>query len=90
MKNFDISSEIFFSPMYANIFCDAGQVPILRYFEACICFDIDKIKVGIVSCHFLLICNRVNALDLCQNFVFTQFLENKWIEFHQILYMHLY
>ena len=22
-------------PMYANIFCDAGQVPILRYFEAC-------------------------------------------------------
>ena len=21
--------------MYANIFCDAGQVPILRYFEAC-------------------------------------------------------
>ena len=20
--------------MYANIFCDAGQVPILRYFEA--------------------------------------------------------
>ena len=22
-------------PIYANIFCDAGQVPILRYFEAC-------------------------------------------------------
>ena len=21
-------------PMYANILCDAGQVPILRYFEA--------------------------------------------------------
>ena len=21
-------------PIYANIFCDAGQVPILRYFEA--------------------------------------------------------
>ena len=24
-----------FFPMYANIFCDAGQVPILRYFQAC-------------------------------------------------------
>ena len=22
-------------PIYANNFCDAGQVPILRYFEAC-------------------------------------------------------
>ena len=22
--------------MYANKFCDAGQVPIFRYFEACI------------------------------------------------------
>ena len=22
--------------MYTNDFCDAGQVPILRYFEACI------------------------------------------------------
>ena len=22
-------------PIYANIFCDAGQVPILRYFKAC-------------------------------------------------------
>ena len=24
-----------FFPIYANNFCDAGQVPILRYFEAC-------------------------------------------------------
>ena len=31
--NFDISNEIFF-PIYANNFCDAGQVPMLRYFEA--------------------------------------------------------
>ena len=23
------------NPIYANIFCDAGQVPIFRYFEAC-------------------------------------------------------
>ena len=27
--------KIKFFPMYANIFCDAGQVPISRYFEAC-------------------------------------------------------
>ena len=27
--------KIIFFPMYANIFSDAGQVPILRYFEAC-------------------------------------------------------
>ena len=33
-ENFDISSENYFFPMYANIFWDAGQVPILRYFEA--------------------------------------------------------
>ena len=27
--------KIKFFSMYANIFCDAGKVPILRYFEAC-------------------------------------------------------
>ena len=27
--------KIKFFPIYANIFCDAGQMPILRYFEAC-------------------------------------------------------
>ena len=26
--------KINFFPIYANNFCDAGQVPILRYFEA--------------------------------------------------------
>ena len=26
-----------FFPIYANNFCDAGQVPILKYFEACGC-----------------------------------------------------
>ena len=31
--NFDISSENYFFPIYANNFCDAGQA-ILRYFEA--------------------------------------------------------
>ena len=34
-ENFDISSKNYFFPMYANIFCDAGQVPISRYFKAC-------------------------------------------------------
>ena len=33
--NFDISSENLIFPIYANNFCDAGQVLILRYFEAC-------------------------------------------------------
>ena len=32
---FDISTENLIFPMYANKFCDAGQVPIFRYFEAC-------------------------------------------------------
>ena len=33
-ENFYISSENDFFPMYVNSFCDAGQVPIVRYFEA--------------------------------------------------------
>ena len=33
---FDISTENLIFPMYANKFCDAGQVPIFRYFEACL------------------------------------------------------
>ena len=33
-ENFDIFSENYFFPIYVNIFCDAGQVPIFRYFEA--------------------------------------------------------
>ena len=37
-NNYDVSGEnTFFSHrLYANNFCDAGQVPILRYFEACV------------------------------------------------------
>ena len=41
---------------------------------------IDKIFVDIVNFCFLQICNRVTALDLCQNSVFTQYLENKLTE----------
>ena len=35
VKNLIFLVKIDFFPMYANIFCDAGQVPISRYFEAC-------------------------------------------------------
>ena len=35
-ENFDISSEHHFPHMYINNICDAGQVHILRYFEACV------------------------------------------------------
>ena len=38
---------------------------------------------------FSQICNTVMALDWCQNFISAQFLENKWMDFYQILYMHL-
>ena len=48
------------------------------------------VQVGIVSCHFLQICNKVMAPDLFQNFISAQYLENNLTEFHQILYMHLY
>ena len=36
---FDISTENLIFHMYANKFCDAGQVPIFRYFEACMGAD---------------------------------------------------
>ena len=54
----------------------------------CIHIIIDKIYVGILSRHFLQICNRVMALDLLQNSVFVQYLENELTEFNQILYTH--
>ena len=50
----------------------------------------DKIYVWSVTCHFSHICSSVMALDFRQNFVSNQYLENKWTEFHQILYMHSY
>ena len=33
--NFDIFSENYLFLIYVNNFCNAGQVPIFRYFEAC-------------------------------------------------------
>ena len=41
-----------------------------------ICIYIDKIYLGNVTLYFLLMCTRVMARDLCQNFVSTQYLEN--------------
>ena len=55
-----------------------------------ICIHIDKIYYGIVTHHFSHICTSVMTLDLRQNLVSVQYLENKWTEFHQILYMHSY
>ena len=54
----------------------------------CIHIIIDKIYIGIVKHYFLEMCNRVMALDLCQNLVFATYLENEWTEFKQILYTH--
>ena len=39
--------KITFFPLYANKFCDAGQVPILRYFEACV----DKDQMQFAASH---------------------------------------
>ena len=47
----------------------------------CIYYIIDKIYVCIEKGHFLQICNRVTALDLCQKLFFAQYLENEWTEF---------
>ena len=47
-----------------------------------------RYEVGIVNSYLLQTCNRVKALDRCQNFVSTRYHENKWTEFDQILYTH--
>ena len=41
---------------------------------------IDNIYIGVVNNCFSQICNRVMALDSCQNLVFTQYLENVGID----------
>ena len=64
---------------------------LLNFTKFCMClFHITKIYFGIITHHFSLIFTRVMALDLSQNFVSVQYIENKWTEFHQILYMHSY
>ena len=47
---------------------------------------IDKMCVDIVKRHFFAICNRVTIFDSCQNLFFTQYLENEFTEWGQILY----
>ena len=44
------------------------------------------ISFGTVTCHFSQICNRGMARFWYQNFISAQYLENKWIELHQIIY----
>ena len=36
VKSLTFFCENYFFPIYVNNFCDAGQVPIFRYFEACL------------------------------------------------------
>ena len=52
----------------------------------CLYYIIDNIYVFIEKGHFLQICNRVTALDLCQKLFLAQYLENGWTEFDQILF----
>ena len=42
--------KIKFFPIYANSFCDAGQVLIFRYFEPCICNKLVGTRGGLI-CH---------------------------------------
>ena len=50
------------------------------------CIYIDKICVKrVFTCYLVQISNKVMALDWQQNFVSAQYLDDKWIEFHQIL-----
>ena len=45
--------KIIFYPIYANNFCDAGQVPIFRYFEAWYGYKhLDLCPFGLVSFRF--------------------------------------
>ena len=65
-----------------NIFRTNGQ-NLTRLYK---CIYIDKICVNrIFTCYLLQICNKVMALVWQQDFVSVQYLEYKWIEFHQIL-----
>ena len=48
------------------------------------------LSISMHTRQFLLIYNRVMALDSCRNFVSAQYLKNKLMEFDQILHMHWY
>ena len=53
-ENCDISSENYFFLIYSNSFSDAGQVPILRYFETWLS-DIQDLE------HFLFVKSCINV-----------------------------
>ena len=53
-ENFDISSENYFFPIYVYNFCDAGQVPILRNFEARTHLLFEKKKSPFMSIIFVM------------------------------------
>ena len=57
-----------------------------------VCIYIDKYKIHVVSNarDFYSIFNRVMTLDRRQNFVYDQYLVNKFVNCDQILYMHWY
>ena len=46
-------------------------------------------RFGLFTIIFSKDCNRVMALDRCQNFNSAQYLENELTEFDQLLYTHL-
>ena len=60
------------------------------FFKLCIGIDIREERFGIASGLISFRNNRVMALDLCTKCVFPQYLENKWMNFDKILYMHWY
>ena len=54
----------------------------------CICIDTYKIHVVSNAHYFWSISNRLMALDRRQNFVYAQYLVNKFVDFDQIFYMY--
>ena len=55
--------------------------------KLCVHIIIDRIYVDIVNSCFSHICNRVTAVELRQNLVFTQYLENESSESDQIMHI---
>ena len=53
-------------------------------------FDLDKIKVGIVLRQYAHFYKRVMALDMCQNFIFAQYLKTECRELDKILHTDRY
>ena len=65
-----------YDPWFTPNFCfhSISWEPVDSFTKLYICIYIDKIYVEIATFHILLICNRVMALDWCQNFVSSQYL----------------